>query len=466
MEKNHSLDIKIKVKKQIFEGRVNRMAMYLRTKVLEVIGSNHSVFYLTYFNDQCIAGKKMNAIGMNSFLSQAFQKGIVCDAKPLLTTYLPENKVIRVPPVKQLLNQLNRQFTPQEMAAAVCCLDYVVPLEQIEKVTRKIFYHYRRKGQFMNAYKMANTVYEWSPQMNWAKDVVHSIENQKYKQEYEGDDNKLKRKDPFYLEQEWFKKRYELQKGGQLQDFLDQQTKVYDILLHYIDQFQHKHSIFDYESFISLCHRVLNQTQTIELLLYLHEKVPTPLALKKDLLQLLLKEEEYETILEILQRDDQIPPLISQKQIESLFENIDSIYVNANIETIFKMILPLFMDRKEVKDKILRRFISILLKNMDVSTIYSTLAPMMKDLKVLPVIQDIKNLYDFSEDPEHLSEIGEIYYRFGQLNQAIDCFSMEMELYPNDPKPVHRLSQLYEEKGLVEEAKGLKQFSTQLLKEG
>ena len=36
------------------------------------------------------------------------------------------------------------------------------------------------------------------------------------------------------------------------------------------------------------------------------------------------------------------------------------------------------------------------------------------------------------EDPDHMMELGQYYAEFKQYDEAIECFSWEMELYPAD----------------------------------
>ena len=61
-----------------------------------------------------------------------------------------------------------------------------------------------------------------------------------------------------------------------------------------------------------------------------------------------------------------------------------------------------------------------------------------------------------------MMELGQYYADFKQYDEAIECFAWEMELHPNDPTPVSKLSKMYQNKGMVSEATAYHQVYTQL----
>ena len=61
-----------------------------------------------------------------------------------------------------------------------------------------------------------------------------------------------------------------------------------------------------------------------------------------------------------------------------------------------------------------------------------------------------------------MMELGQYYAEFKRYDDAIECFSWEMELHPDDSLPVYQLSKMYQHKGMIEEAKAYQQVYTQL----
>lgn len=68
------------------------------------------------------------------------------------------------------------------------------------------------------------------------------------------------------------------------------------------------------------------------------------------------------------------------------------------------------------------------------------------------------------DDPDHQFELGELYLYFQQLEQSLDCFKWEMELNPDNTKPVQFLSKIYLELGKKEEANAYQQLLIQMQK--
>ena len=61
-----------------------------------------------------------------------------------------------------------------------------------------------------------------------------------------------------------------------------------------------------------------------------------------------------------------------------------------------------------------------------------------------------------------MMELGQYYAEFHQYDEAIECFSWEMELNPDDPAPVSQLSKMYRHKGMTDEAAAYQQLFKQL----
>jgi hypothetical protein len=51
---------------------------------------------------------------------------------------------------------------------------------------------------------------------------------------------------------------------------------------------------------------------------------------------------------------------------------------------------------------------------------------------------------------------------FNQYDQAIDCYFWEMELNPQDPEPVWKISKMYQQKGMFQEAAEYQKVFSQL----
>ena len=61
-----------------------------------------------------------------------------------------------------------------------------------------------------------------------------------------------------------------------------------------------------------------------------------------------------------------------------------------------------------------------------------------------------------------MMELGDYYAEFKQFDLAIDCFFWEMELQPQDPSPVWKISKMYQSKGMIKEAAAYQKVFAQL----
>ena len=71
-------------------------------------------------------------------------------------------------------------------------------------------------------------------------------------------------------------------------------------------------------------------------------------------------------------------------------------------------------------------------------------------------------MVELLEDPDRMMELGDYYAEFKQFDKAIDCFFWEMELQPQNPSPVWKISKMYQSKGMVKEAAAYQKIYEQL----
>jgi tetratricopeptide (TPR) repeat protein len=105
---------------------------------------------------------------------------------------------------------------------------------------------------------------------------------------------------------------------------------------------------------------------------------------------------------------------------------------------------------------------SNLLKEYDLKTVQEKLSPVQTLQPDSTVIRKINEMIKLVEDPDRMMELGDLYSEFNQYDKAIDCFFWEMELEPQDPLPVRKISKMYQNKGLLSEAATYQKIYTQL----
>ena len=103
-----------------------------------------------------------------------------------------------------------------------------------------------------------------------------------------------------------------------------------------------------------------------------------------------------------------------------------------------------------------------LLEEHDLKTVREKLFPIQAILPQLNAIRKINEMAGLEEDPDRMMELGDYYAEFNQFDKAIDCFFWEMELQPQNPIPVQKISKMYQHKGMAKEAAVYQKICAQL----
>ena len=144
-----------------------------------------------------------------------------------------------------------------------------------------------------------------------------------------------------------------------------------------------------------------------------------------------------------------------------IWRNSDSRFVIAHLEEFISLLkqLPEGETPKELDQKIFQ-IVVVLLERQGLKSVYEKLLPIQNFN--LDVIRKIGKMVELMEDPDRMMELGDYYADFKQYDQAIDCFFWEMELEPQNPSPVWKISKMYQFKGMVKEATTYQKIYEQL----
>ena len=110
----------------------------------------------------------------------------------------------------------------------------------------------------------------------------------------------------------------------------------------------------------------------------------------------------------------------------------------------------------------LSQLVGKLLESHDLQTVYQKIQSIQALVPHSLVMNKLKRMMSLLEDPDQMMELGQYYAEFKRYDDAIECFSWEMELRPDDISPVWQLSKMYQQKGMVEEATAYQQVCNQL----
>ena len=149
--------------------------------------------------------------------------------------------------------------------------------------------------------------------------------------------------------------------------------------------------------------------------------------------------------------------------LKEVWGNLDAGFIVSHLDAYIIGVQQLAQEnaQKQSEQK-LSHLVGKLLEIYDLKTVHEKLQPIQRLFPQSLVIQKVQRMTNLVEDPDHMMELGQYYAEFKQYDEAIECFSWEMELHPADTLPVHQLSKMYQNKGMVEEASAYQQIYNQL----
>lgn len=445
---NHSHD-------KTFQGRVERITIYLQSKVLEISDSNHSVFYLLYFKNNVLGGGFLPNIYEETFLHKAFQQGIsVHPSHPLFSAFLPKNHTIHIPNQNEVFTHLQNHLSLTEVSLAATYMDNFMEESQLISVIRRIFNHFKQNGQFAKAYETAQILLAFSPNLKAMQEMIRTSQFEKYR---------TADPSPLLMESFYYQHRTEPNAERHLHQLLHEQSRHLEQLLLFMNLFEMKQDFSDYETFTGLIKHELTPEERYKTLQFLCECSTTYTPLSQHFLQEMIQFKQYSEALSFLITHFSTLSSDNYSLIETIIEQVEPSYI-IHLSAINQVISHLYPTQPEKQETLVRRLVTCLLTQAEPCQVQEWLEPIRLTSPHLPVIRDIDQLISLSQDLDQLAKLGELYYQFGLLDQSIEAFTWEMELKPDELDPVRWLSKLYKEKGMKEEANTYKNLSIHMAK--
>ena len=460
------IEILLKEKKTMIKGQVMRAVLFSRFKMIEIITSMNESYYLIYYKNSLIYGELLENVQEGSFIDKASREGIILQSDhPFLQVLIPDETII-IPNKNKIFSHLQNQYSLQEVAYIATTLDSFFTKEQLIKIIDKIFFHYRRNGNFYKAFQIIHIIKDFSPELSLAGDSMNSQDFHTYDDFYNSSPLPLiYQKDPLFAELHCFKNRMSSDESNTLEELLRNQGYYLELLLLWMEKVEKLHKMHSVEKYSSLGLQFVTMERWILTLCYLKINPFRELASTKAVMDQLVREGEYEKAASYLLNFIDDLPVLYNDTLKAVWENIDAGFIVTHMDAFIIGIQQLAQEngQKQSEQK-LSHLVAKLLENYDLKTVYEKLQPIQKLFPHSPVIQKVQRMTELIEDPDHMMELGQYYAEFKQYDEAIECFSWEMELHPADTLPVRQLSKMYQNKGMVEEATAYQQVYNQLVR--
>ncbi len=150
-------------------------------------------------------------------------------------------------------------------------------------------------------------------------------------------------------------------------------------------------------------------------------------------------------------------------QLSEMLEDIQ-FYQSINqkeLNEILTHFIPIFPEKE---DTFLHHYVQVLLQQQELPFVYKGIQPLKEICKGKSVFDKLEKMLQASEELEEMQRLGEWFFEFKQYEKAIECFSWEMELQPQNPKPLQWLAKVYLEMGMQEESNMYRKLSKDLQK--
>ncbi len=454
-------EISIKDKKQNEKGNVTRAAIFARSKVIEILTANDESFYLVYYKNSLIYGAKLDQIEEGTFIYKAFHEGIVIESPhPLLAVLIP-HKSVSIPIKNKLFSQLQLHFTLQEMAYIATTLDSFFEKDQLIKIIDKVFYHFRRSGKFMKSFQVIRILNDFSPTLKSAKERLDSHEFSSYHDFYHSADlPSILKKDPLFVDIHCFKHRSHLEKRNFLEDILCEQDELEALLL-WLENVNRLQDAKTIEKYTDIALRFITMEEWILVLGQVNINPFRVLPDSKSTLEKMLQKGNHQNAALCLFDFVKDLPASFDSILEIIWEKSNSNFVLEHFDDFVPLLQHLSHTdmTKPLEEKIFQLAVK-LLDEHDLPFVKEKLLFIQDLFPQSEVIRKIKEMSDIVEDPDRMMDLGDLYAEFKQYDKAIDCFSWEMELQPQNPSPVRKISKMYQYKGLAKEAAAYQKLLT------
>jgi hypothetical protein len=453
-------EISIKDKKTVVKGNVNRAALYARTQVIDVITADNERYYFIYYKNSLVYGDKLDKVEEGSFINKAFHEGIVIKAPHPLLMSLISHQSVSIPNKNKLFSQLQNHHSLHEIAHITTTLDSFFEKDELVKIIDKIYFHYKRNGNFIKSFQVIQILHDFAPSLKSAKERLNSQEFSSYHDLYNTSSlPSILKKDPLFVELHCFQNRSNPDMRLFLEDILKKHDRLLELLLLWLE-LPKKESI---ETYSGIAQQFVTMKDWIFILGEVNINPFRELPEARSTIEKMIKEGNAETAALCLLSYIHDLPTFYDAILTKLWEELSADFVGSHLDKFTFMFQQLVREGqyKEFEQKAFQLAV-ILFKENDLKIVQEKLLPIQKLLPRSEVIRKVNRMMELLEDPDGMMELGDYYAEFQQFDKAIDCFSWEMELQSHDPAPVLKISKMYQLKGMVKEAAAYQKVHNQL----
>ncbi|WP_053217187.1 tetratricopeptide repeat protein [Virgibacillus senegalensis] len=453
--------VTLMVNKKTIDLKPQQMVLYRSCKIIEAVDESETYYYLYMYKDKPLNGVRATQIKLGSFLHRALANGIsFSGTHPLTKLVLSDHPSFRSISFNQLYKKTAASHSPLDTAYILTLFDSFTANEAIHKLLKNTYYNYRRNGQMLLAYKTLNVFADFAPMDTFTRDMQGQLDFQKYQQRY-ADMKKIAVSDPQHFERVSFDRLTEPDISRLLINNLHEHGRFIDEIAVRLHLLTIGASVED-STFFELIEQHFGQEQQLQFYRELSYSADLPESLSNQLLKRLLKHQQTDAVVQLLALNNIQPPANQKQAVVDCFAKANLSTFPPLFSRLNHTLLHLFSEQPQLLEPIVIRCISAFFQDYTLDSLKQWLSPFQQKGIHLPIEQKLNKMQKLEEDPEQQGTLGELYLYFHQPEKSIDCFKWEMELKPEDPKPVQLLSKVYLSLGNKDEAAVYQQLYLQM----
>ncbi|MBM4762843.1 hypothetical protein [Bacillus sp. B15-48] len=444
LQDHHNKTIQLQPTKVIF---------YLQGKLIEAYDDHNDVYYLIFYKNRFLNAVKAIKLRLHSYIAEAFKNGILFETPhPIINSLISSNQTYKAVRFPQLIKKLEKHYHPHERAYILTFFESFIPKKLLFKEITSVFYEYRRNGQMFFAYRILRILIDFAPNHSLVKQLGNDLTFNKFSVLYSQKTEEIFQKDPIFAEKTLYFSKENEHSFKKLMMIYEKESRWLDLVAILIDKITASPTNIEYYSLKDLLAQHLSEQDGVYILERLASQLSTFIPLQKDLFDFNVKRMKINEVLKMmsyydfkLNREQASLLGIYLKQIDAN----DLILEPDSLKSLLNFILPL--DSEQV-EKYLNQSATHLLRTLDPTHVKSWLETFKENYPALKIYEKIERLEYLYKNLDQMQTLGELFFEFKQWENAIECFSWEMELKPTDSKPLHWLSKSYRELGMDNEA--------------
>lgn len=451
--------------KKTIELKPTKVAFYLQSKIVEAFNNQNEVFYLFFYKNQYLTAFKATKLRRRSFLERAFKSGIVFNSPhPMVDALLSTQSAFHIVTVNHLTNKLD--LSNQEKAFILTFFDAVYSKKQLFEDIKKYFSVHRRNGQFFLGYKIVRILMDFAPKHRLIKSLSKDLIFNKYAHQYHDQTEEIFNKDLIFAEKTFYSNRSDDLFFNKLINLLEKDSRTLDIIALSIQRLIETPTTTDYGQLLNLLQQHFTKEDITVILERLSHQLPDFTPLYEDLFKMCIEQHKTQALARVLNsfkftlNEDQVGKLAAD------LENFDLENTVIEPNDLIPLIKPVIQQFPNKREPLLKNFITQFLQTHDHLEVQEWLMTIDDHYASLPIYQKLEKMAVLSDDLDQMDTLGELYYEFGLLDKAIDCFNWEMELKPSDPKPIQWLAKIYQGMGMSEKSNDYRKLSIAVQKFG